>query len=233
MMGVAQSNRETKLAKVIPIDEVMPLFRLLVAMDEEYAPDVADLAMAVINSYHDSSCFKEKFTPQEWVHEGTHEAISAAEAAELEKQAKQQREAGLSTLESTPGVQADTLEAVKIDTGKCRGLSPQLFPFLVELVLAEGPFRVIRGHVPFAIHSRHPRCARSGEVLGTHVFAEIFDREEAWARTGHVCGWWVDSGPPRRPPAIAGLHKVRPRCRFEHSPASLGTQVSWLLVEMC
>eukprot|EP00439_Symbiodinium_sp_Y106_P076710 s408_g15.t2 len=46
-------------------------------------------------------------------------------------------------------------------------------------------------------------------------------------------GWWVDSGPPRRPPAIAGLHKVRPRCRFEHSPASLGTQVSWLLVEMC
>lgn len=51
-----------------------------------------------------------KFTPQEWVHEGTHEAISAAEAAELEKQAKQQREAGLSTLESTPGVQADTLE---------------------------------------------------------------------------------------------------------------------------
>ncbi|OLP96628.1 hypothetical protein AK812_SmicGene21133 [Symbiodinium microadriaticum] len=37
-------------------------------------------------------------------------AISAAEAAELEKQAKQQREAGLSTLQSTPGVQADTLE---------------------------------------------------------------------------------------------------------------------------
>ena len=62
-MGVAQSNRDTKLAKVIPIDEVMPLFRLLVAMDEEYAPDVADLAMAVINSYHDSSCFKEKFEP--------------------------------------------------------------------------------------------------------------------------------------------------------------------------
>ena len=58
LMGVPSEERPSKLEECLPAEEAFALFRLLADLEHERAPEVADLAIATVRSYHDAGKFK-------------------------------------------------------------------------------------------------------------------------------------------------------------------------------